>query len=98
MKIAVATERKSKVDAIKEVFENLSYLKDESLEFFTQWTDPEVGHMPLSLEETLLGASNRIKNLKKIVEADFYVAIEGGAMRIESKAYLLGVAVIENSL
>jgi len=83
------------VDGVKDVFER--YLSwNEELEFFTKWADPEVGYMPLSLEETILGAKNRVKNLKKIVEAKYYVAVEWGVMLIEEKVFLFGVTVIEN--
>lgn len=39
----------------------------------------EVSDQPVGLEETLLGAQNRVKNAKSVFpEADFWVGVEGG--------------------
>lgn len=54
--------------------------------------------MPLSVEEVILGAFNRAKNLRKAgIEADYYIGIRGGCTRISGKAYLFGSVYIMNS-
>jgi len=58
--------------------------------------DSEIGHQPLSFDDTLLWAKNRVKNLKKIVEADYYVGIEGGVTLINNRVFSFGITVIEN--
>ncbi|MFC3879903.1 inosine/xanthosine triphosphatase [Algoriphagus namhaensis] len=48
----------------------------------------EVSDQPMGLEETLLGAKNRVKNAKRLFpEADFWVGVEGGVAKDSTGMY-----------
>ena len=54
--------------------------------------------MPKSLEETMQGAKNRAKNLKKAgIVADYYIGIEGGINDLGERKLLGGIVYIENA-
>lgn len=98
MNIAIGTKNPAKLNAITLGIESCLYLEGDNIEIIPESVASDVSDMPLSLEENILGAKNRAKNLKKVwIEADYYVGMEGGTTMIEDKAYLFGVVYIENA-
>ena len=98
MKIAIWTLRKPKVDGIKEWVEKCPYFKGIDVEYILEKVSSDISDMPLSLEETMQGAKNRARNLKKKwIEADFYIGIEWGAYKLWGKAYLVWIVYVENA-
>jgi non-canonical (house-cleaning) NTP pyrophosphatase len=91
MKIAIGTERAPKVNGIKAGVAACPYLVHEvdSMEYILKSMPSDISAMPLSVEETMTGAKNRARNLKKSgILADYYIGIEGGTTAILDKKYL----------
>ena len=98
MKIAIWTTRKAKVEWIKEWVSKCPYLKNKEIEYILKKVSSDISDMPLSLEETMQGAKNRARNLKKEnIDADFYIGIEWWTYILGNRAYLVGIVYIENS-
>jgi len=97
MKILVGSKNPNKLNAVKESFE--MYYGD-NLEIIGISVDSAVSSQPLE-DETFNGASNRVKMLKKInkkqnIEADFFVGIEGGIIKLNNAIFNSNVACIIN--
>ena len=78
MKILIGTKNPGKIQGAKEAFEK--YFENVEIEGID--VSSEVSAQPVN-EEILEGARNRVKNLKEYakknqMEADFYIASEGG--------------------
>jgi len=78
MKILIGTKNPGKIQGAKEAFEK--YFDNIEIEGID--VSSEVSDQPVN-KEILKGARNRVKNLKKYatknqIEADFYIASEGG--------------------
>lgn len=78
MKILIGTKNPGKIQGAKEAFEK--YFNNIEIEGIDM--SSEVSDQPVN-KEILEGARNRVKNLKKYatknqIEADFYIASEGG--------------------
>ena len=84
MIIAVATERKPKLDALSAAMELISkQFNSSDWSIISRKTDSGVSETPITMEEIANGALNRIKSLKILLdkqneEADYYVGMEGG--------------------
>ncbi len=74
--IAVASANPAKITAVEQCFSQVFPGKITNVRGYS--CESGVRAQPISAEETLLGAHNRIADLKNQVEADFYVAIEAG--------------------
>lgn len=94
MIVAVGSTRKPKVDAVREAFERIrrdtSWPQQEP-EFLARDVSPWAPAMPLSAEELMGGARERVRQLGKLVdeeglEADILVGMEGGFNIIHSPA------------
>ncbi|NCC70789.1 non-canonical purine NTP phosphatase [bacterium] len=76
-KVIIASKNPVKINAVKLAFEkyfNEDLFIFEGIEVFS-----EVSDQPLSDLETYNGANNRVNNaMKEILDADYYVGIEGG--------------------
>ena len=100
MKIAIGTTRKPKIDGVKKAIETCPYFQniEDEIEYITKDVLSNVSKMPMTLDEIMLGAKNRAKNLFEAgVVADFFVGIEGGVEKFGEKAYLLGCVYIESA-
>ncbi|MBP9759943.1 MAG: DUF84 family protein [Candidatus Pacebacteria bacterium] len=100
MHVAIATLRTPKIEGVKEALGSCPYFVDTASELrYTSHDTPSgISPMPLSQEEVMRGARNRARALKEAgVTADLYVGIEGGATRIEGRAYLFGCVYIEDA-
>lgn len=75
MKVIVASENPVKVEAVRAAFK--TYFQDINVEGIK--TNSGVSVQPLTDAETLIGARNRVENIRKrIYDADYWVAIERG--------------------
>ena len=99
MKIAIGTTSSPKVSWVQEAVKVCPYFAYtlEEIEYILEKVPSDVADMPLSLEVTLEGAKNRAQNLiKKGIDADFYVGIEGGVWSVLDKKVLGGTIYIIN--
>jgi inosine/xanthosine triphosphatase len=95
MKIAIGTQAPPKVNAIKEAVEKCVYLKWQKIDIISKKVDSGIWEMPISLEENILWAQNRAKNLiKEWVEADLYIWMEGWTTIIWENSYLFWAVYI----
>ena len=79
MKIALGTERAPKIQGIKDGIATCPYFEGirDSIEYICKAVPSDISDMPLSIEEVILGAENRARNLQKLgIEADYYIGIE----------------------
>ena len=96
MKILIGTKNPGKIEGAKKAFE--TYFKD--VEVYGIQVDSEVNAQPVN-EEIVKGAKNRVKNLKKYakenkIEADFFVASEGGINNFFEEWIDINCVIIED--
>ncbi len=97
MFIAIWSLRKPKVEAAKSTIQNCQYFQWQTIEYKSQKTSSDVSDMPLSIEEIMLWAKNRVKNLRiEIDNADFYVWLEWWTSKIGDRYFLFWTTYIEN--
>ncbi|MEZ4776731.1 MAG: inosine/xanthosine triphosphatase [Bacteroidia bacterium] len=81
MKIIIASRNPVKIEAVSQAF--LQVFVEKSLTFSGINVLSGVNDQPMSDEETLRGAENRVEAAKDAVpEADFWVGVEGGIEEI----------------
>lgn len=100
MIIAIWTTNIPKCEAIKDWINNCPYLINikNLINYIQEKVDSWVSDMPLSLEENMLWAKNRAKNLiKKWIIADFYIWCEWGTTQIWEKKYAWWIVYVENN-
>ncbi len=95
-KVVVASTNPVKMEAVKAAFD--SYWPHK-FEFLGMSVPSGVSDQPLTDEETLIGARNRVAAIKQeINQADFWVGVEGGVQLNNSGIYdAFGWMVIANS-
>lgn len=96
MKVIVASTNPAKIEGAKVAF--AEYFKEFNIEGIK--VNSDVSEEPVN-EEIYQGASNRVKNVKKIAkeqgkEADFYVAVESGITNKLGEWTIINIAVIED--
>ncbi|MEP0354267.1 MAG: inosine/xanthosine triphosphatase [Paraglaciecola sp.] len=94
IKIAIGSTNPIKVNAVKmatsEVWPN------QTIDCFGIKAESNVADQPMTSDETLKGAVNRVKYCQKHCTADFYVAIEGGVDNFEYGPATFAYVVIAN--
>lgn len=93
IRVAVASANPVKMNAAETAF-GLVFKK--TIEITSVDVDSEVSEQPMNYQETLIGAKNRIKNIKDIVDADYYIAFEGGVDVFEDGPKTFAVICISN--
>lgn len=94
-KVIVASTNPVKINTAKIAFEK--FFPDSQFDFVGISVDSGVSAQPMSNEETMLGAKNRVNNaILKDSSADFYVGMEGGIEYIESNMFSFSWVVISN--
>lgn len=84
-KVVVASTNPVKIEAVKAAFD--SYWP-QKFEFYGIGVPSGVSDQPLTDEETLIGARNRVAAIKQEVDqADFWVGVEGGVQLMDSGIY-----------
>ena len=98
MLIAIWSLRKPKLEAVEQAFQNCPYFWWTIIKYESRKTSSDVSDMPLNIEEIMLWAKNRVKNLQKeINNADFYIWLEWGTSKIWDKYFLFGTTYIEDN-
>jgi len=96
-KIYVGSANPVKIECTKIGFETV-FSANHSFEFIGRSVPSNVSDQPMTNEETLEGAINRMKNLKaNHVDGDFFVGIEGGIQRIGNEMEAFAWIVIESN-
>ena len=75
-KVLIASRNPVKINATKKAFEEVF---TDRFEFEGVSADSLVSDQPMSNDETLKGATNRLQNIQHL-EADYLVSIEGGCL------------------
>ena len=96
MKILMGTQNPGKLEGAKQAFEK--YFDNVEIEGIA--VESDVSKQPTN-KEIFQGAKNRVKNLKEYakqnnIEADFYIASEGGITNLLGNWIELNAAVIED--
>ena len=96
MKLVIATKNNGKIEGAKRAFEKYF----DNVEILGIPTSSDVSEQPVN-DEILLGAKNRVKNLKVYckengIQADLYLAIESGINNVLGKWIITNIAVIED--
>ena len=73
-KVLIASKNPVKINATKKAFEEVF---NDRFEFEGVSVDSSVSDQPMSNDETLKGATNRLQNIQHL-KADYLVSIEGG--------------------
>jgi len=77
MKVVISSKNPVKIQATKNAFEKM--FPDSQTVFYGESFPSHVAEQPMSDEETLTGAVNRAQGAKQnIIDADYWVGIEGG--------------------
>ncbi|MDT0595195.1 inosine/xanthosine triphosphatase [Glaciecola petra] len=92
-KIAVASANPVKVNAAKEAFE---VMLNTEVKVVSVDVASGVPDQPMHSEETRLGAENRVDNAIKAIEADYYIAYEGGVDVFEDGPKTFAILCISN--
>ena len=97
MKVIIGTRNSGKIQGAKEAFEK--YFKDVEIEGIS--VESNVAEQPIN-EEILMGARNRVKNIKEYarknkIEADFYISSEAGITNSLGNWIDINAAVVEDS-
>lgn len=74
-KVVIASKNPVKVESARRAF---TKMMSEEFEFVGIDAQSGVSDQPMSNEETLTGAMNRVQNVSKMENADYWVGIEGG--------------------
>jgi len=81
-KVIIASQNPVKIEAAKVGFGKM--FPDQKFSFHGESVSSDISDQPMTDEETLTGANNRVKNVvQKIPDADYWVGIEGGLQRQE---------------
>ncbi len=88
--VAVATLNQAKIGAVEQVFQR--YFKEVEVKGCS--VPSGVQDQPCN-QEVMQGALNRLESLKKVSEADFFVAIEGGLICQGGKWFNQQIVLVE---
>lgn len=92
MKIILTTTNKAKKEALDKTLEKLAI----NAEVISIKVDTGVSNTPITDEEGIKGALNRIENAKKIVgDGDMYIGLEGIITTNDYGTFICGWSVIE---
>ena len=96
MKVLVGSKNSSKIDGVKIAFEKFF----DNVEAIGVDADSEVSAQPVN-GDTMLGAKNRVKNLKAYavennIEVDYYVAVESGLMDMYGDPAIINACYLES--
>lgn len=83
LRVLVASQNCVKAEAVQEGFERF-WECDINVNTVSYEINSKVSDQPLSLEETALGAMNRLYAVKREVGYDYHVSIEGGAFTVDT--------------
>ena len=94
-KVIVASKNPVKIQAVKDGFEKM--FPGDAFEFTGIAVDSGVSDQPMSDDETLTGAKNRVENASDKEDcADFIAGIEGGIERVNGEMEAFAWVVIKS--
>ncbi len=96
MIFALSSEKIPKIEGIKLWASECPYLNTIENTFHAFSVDSGISSMPLDMSDIMLWAKNRAKNLRPLIDADYYVWIEWGTTRHGEISYLGGCVYLEN--
>lgn len=94
MKVLVASTNPVKINATKMGFEKV--FPNEKIGVEGVSAPSGVSDQPMTEEETLKGALNRVENVSKLKAADYWVGIEGGLEEIDGEMEAFAWVVIKD--
>lgn len=95
MEVVLGSQNAAKVQATSAAFKTA--YPDMEIDLRTVDADSGVSAHPLTGQESLQGALNRVAHARQLApDTDYYVAIEGGLLEVETRVYLLGWAAVVN--
>ncbi|MBU0613933.1 inosine/xanthosine triphosphatase [Patescibacteria group bacterium] len=90
MKINIGSRNPNKVDAVRDILDDYLIFREAEVEGINVETG--VRNQPMSLQETVLGATSRAKNA--FLECDYSIGLESGIIEVpETKSGFMNVAV-----
>ena len=97
MKVIIATKNPGNIEGARRAFSK--YFENIDIQGISVSSD--VNEQPVN-EDTMIGAKNRIKNLKiyckeNNIEADLYLSIESGIVNVYGEWFITNIAVIEDN-
>lgn len=96
MKVVVGSNNTPKRNAVESSFK--AAFPDEEIIIETVNADSGVSSHPTSAEESITGALMRVARAKELVsDADYYVGIEGGLLRVSGRSWEIGWVAMSNS-
>ncbi len=95
-KVAVASKNPVKLNAVKEGFKLL--FPDTEFSFEAVAAPSGVADQPMSDDDTYTGALNRVMYLSKNVEADYWIAIEGGAQEKNDEYEVFAWVIVKSKM
>jgi len=94
-KVIIASKNPVKINTVKNGFTKV--FPNQEFEYIGVSAASEVSDQPMSDQETLLGAKNRVKNAKiALPDADFWVGLEGGLEEINGKLEAFAYIIVES--
>lgn len=87
LNVIITSLNPAKITAVKAAF--CDVFPNQEMLFSGISVTSDVSDQPMSNQETLSGARNRIKNAQKLVEGDFYVGIEAGVDCFDTFAWVV---------
>lgn len=95
-KIVIASKNPIKIQAVRNGFQQM--FPDDIFEFSGISVNSGVADQPMSNDETFRGAKNRADNSSnEVVDADFYVGIEGGIEQTDGEMAAFAWVVIKSN-
>ena len=94
IKIAIASTNPVKIESVRLAF--TEFFPKQLFKFQGFSVLSNVSNQPMGEKETLTGARNRVKNLIKIISADYYVGIEGGSKHVGKNMETFAWVVIKS--
>lgn len=103
MIIQIATTRLPKINGVKKAAERISThfgIDFSTVQFEAKETQSGVSDMPLSIEESMLGAKQRATNLFKndSKKNTLSIGVEGGLFQIDGKVFLQSWSCVYNGI
>ncbi len=94
-KVIIASKNPVKIQAVKDGFEKM--FPNQEFQYVGVSVPSNVADQPLSSDETLQGARNRVNNASSIhSDAEYYIGIEGGVELVEDEMQAFAWVVIKS--
>src|SRR5215468_404924 len=95
-KVIVASTNPVKIESAQIGFAKM--FPEESFDVQGVSAPSEISAQPMSSDETLLGATNRVRNVSNLVPvADYWVGIEGGVENVHEELEVFAWVVVKSA-